>query len=199
MREEGDNLVERGYWQNPPNWPTHKGSEALWEELGRTVATFGMLEDTLARAQFAVTGQQQQVEGVELERQMQTWASELIKGLIEPLKPLGGKLAAAWKAADGELTDGHRAIANEIRVLADERNRLCHGAWIAFEQPDQGTVRYFARKFDVGGVYLETRSVQDLAEIRGRVKAVIEDVIADTEARTNRPFPGRGNLRPEPA
>ena len=176
-------MVEGGYRQNPPNWPTDKGSEALWEELGRTVATFGMLEDTLARAHFHVTGQQKPVDGVELEQQVEAWAAQLISSLPETLKPLADRIEAAWKALDGELTDGHGAIANEIRILADERNRLCHGAWIAFEQPDQGTVRYFARKFDVGGVYLETRSVQDLAEIRGRVKAVIEDVIADTEGR----------------
>ena len=197
MRRGGDNPDEGGYWQNPPNWPTHKGSEALWEELGRTVATFGMLEDTLARACFHVTGQQRPVEGVDPKAQLDAWAAKLIGSLIEPLKPLAHRLEAAWKALDGKLSDRRAEIIQEIAMLADERNRLCHGAWIAFDEPDRGTVRYFPRKFDVGGDYLATRSVQDLIEIRGRVAAIIEDVIADTEARTGYPFPGRAGVRPE--
>ena len=197
MNESGDNPDEGGYWQNPPNWPTHRGSEALWEELGRTVASFGMLEDTLARAHFHMTGQQQLVEGVDPKEQLDAWAARLLRGLTEPLKPLADRLEAAWKALDGELSDRRAEIAQEIRMLADERNRLCHGAWIAFDEPDRGTVRYFPRKFDVGSDYLAARSVQDLTRIRSRVVAIIEDVIVDTEARSGCPFPGRASIRPE--
>ena len=188
MREGGDNPDEGGYWQNPPNWPTHKGSEALWEELGRTIATFGMLEDTLARACFHVTGQQQPVEGVDPKEQLNAWAAELVSNLPETLKPLADRMKAAWKALDGELTERRAAMAHEIKMLADERNRLCHGAWIAFDEQDRGTVRYFPRNFDVGEIFLETRSVEDLAEVRRRVTALINEIIADTQRRTNRPF-----------
>ena len=188
MREGGDNPDEGGYWQNPPNWPTHKGCEALWEELGRTVATFGMLEDTLARAYFHITGQQEPIEGVDPKEQLEAWAADLTGRLPETLKPLADRMKAAWKALDGELTEGRAAMANEIKVLADERNRLCHGAWIAFEHPDRGTVRYFPRNFDVGDVFLDTRSVEDIAEVRRRVTALILEIIADTQRRTNRPF-----------
>ena len=188
MKEGGDNSDEGGYWQIPPDWPTHKGSEALWEELGRTVATFGMLEDVLARAYFHVTGQQQPIEGVDPKEQLEAWAADLIGRLPETLKPLADRMKAAWKTLDGELTERRAAVAHEIKKLADERNRLCHGAWITFDEPDRGTVRYFPRNFDVGEIFLETRSVEDLAEIRRRVTALIVEIIADTQTRTNRPF-----------
>ena len=193
MREGDDNPDEGGYWQIPPDWPTHKGSEALWEELGRTVATFGMLEDTLARAYFHVTGQQQLIEGVDPKEQLpkeqlEAWAADLIGRLPETLKPLADRMKAAWKALDGELTERRAAMADEIKILADERNRLCHGAWVAFNEPDRGTVRYFPRKFDVGEIFLDTRSVEDLAGVRRRVTALISEIIADTQTRTNRPF-----------
>ena len=41
----------------PAEWPTHRGTPAFWEELGRTVAAFGFLEDTLAKATHAPQGQ----------------------------------------------------------------------------------------------------------------------------------------------
>ena len=77
---------------------------------------------------------------------------------------------------------------HEIRMLSDEGKKLCHGAWMAFEEPDRGTVRYFPRNFDVGEIFLETRSVEDLAEVRRRVTALISEIIVDIQTRTNRPF-----------
>ena len=37
-------------------------------------------------------------------------------------------------------------------------------------------------------IFLETRSVEDLTEVRWRVTALINAIIADTQTRTNRPF-----------
>jgi hypothetical protein len=37
----------------PPLFPTHRHSSMFWESLGRTVATFGFLEEVLGKAIFA--------------------------------------------------------------------------------------------------------------------------------------------------
>jgi hypothetical protein len=37
----------------PASFPTHRHSAAFWENLGRTVATFGFLEEVLGKAIFA--------------------------------------------------------------------------------------------------------------------------------------------------
>lgn len=39
----------------PANFPTHRHDPAFWEALGRTVATFGFLEEVLGKAIFAFT------------------------------------------------------------------------------------------------------------------------------------------------
>jgi len=39
----------------PTGFPTHKHPSEFWEALGRTVATFGFLEETLGKAIFAFT------------------------------------------------------------------------------------------------------------------------------------------------
>lgn len=40
----------------PENFPTHRHAGAFWEALGRSVATSGFLEETIAKAIFAFTG-----------------------------------------------------------------------------------------------------------------------------------------------
>ncbi len=39
----------------PPLFPTHRHSPQIWEQLGRTVATYGFLEEVLGKAIFAFT------------------------------------------------------------------------------------------------------------------------------------------------
>jgi len=36
----------------PPLFPTHRHSAMFWENLGRTIATFGFLEEVLGKAIF---------------------------------------------------------------------------------------------------------------------------------------------------
>jgi hypothetical protein len=39
----------------PPLFPTHGHSPQFWEQLGRTIATYGFLEEALGKAIFAFT------------------------------------------------------------------------------------------------------------------------------------------------
>ena len=186
----GESAVEERRIPDPGQWPTATGSVAFWEELGRTVATLGMLEDTLARAFFALSGQALVDQERDVQRQLDEWCAQLVAGLSETLKPLADRMAATWCRQDGALSERHGAMREAIRELADERNRLCHGAWIHFESADTGTVRYFAKRKERAGVHNATRSVKALARTRHRAADLIRDVIEDTRHRTGKPFPG---------
>ncbi len=48
--------------QLPELYPTHFHEAVFWEWLGRTVATFGFLEDVLGRAIFAFTATREYTE-----------------------------------------------------------------------------------------------------------------------------------------
>ena len=39
----------------PPGWPLSKDNTMFWEELRKTVAAFGYLQDTLTSAYYSVT------------------------------------------------------------------------------------------------------------------------------------------------
>lgn len=175
----------------PENWPTHIGSGAFWEELGRTVAALGMLEDTLASALIVLSGQRPAADDHNAEEQVQEWYREVAEYLSGALHPLANSLAAAWEERDGALSEEQRTICDEIRSLAKERNRLCHGAWTAFDQPDTGTVRFFERRQEFAGRHTARRSMESMARTRGRAAMVIAELVADIEARTGEPFPGR--------
>lgn len=78
----------------PDNFPTHHHAGAFWEALGRTVATFGFLEETLAKAIFAFTGTRE-IPADEIEEEFEKWLSTLQKAVSDPL---GGLIDAYGKA-----------------------------------------------------------------------------------------------------
>ena len=49
MEETPENRVVVDLESLPPMFPTHLHSAELWEHLGRTIATFGHLEEVWAR------------------------------------------------------------------------------------------------------------------------------------------------------
>ena len=171
-----------------PNWPTHEGSAGFWEELGRTVATFGMLEDTLGKALFTATAQKQVSEGKELEREMAAWGAKVISGFSDTLGGLTKNIKVAWKQDGGGLSAEHAKVLKEIEELAKERNRLCHGAWMAFKTKDEGLVRYYPQGKELDGGHMVTRSLSEIAETRKRATTVIKAVLADMGVRNKTVF-----------
>lgn len=60
----------------PNKFPTHGHEAAFWESLGRTVATFGFLEEILKKAIFAFTATIT-YEDSEIEQAYDKWLSKL--------------------------------------------------------------------------------------------------------------------------
>ncbi len=78
----------------PSQFPTHRHSGSFWEQLGRTVATFGFLEEVLGRAIFALTATIN-YEEIEIEAAFEKWFPTLERALTDPL----GRLIEAYEKA----------------------------------------------------------------------------------------------------
>lgn len=68
----------------PPAFPTHLHSEEFWASLGRTVATFGFLEETLGKAIFAFTATRE-YPADEINEAYEKWLPTLQRALSDPL------------------------------------------------------------------------------------------------------------------
>ena len=156
----------------PSDWPTHKGSREFWEEIGRTVASFGFLEDTLARARFAVAGSRERKEDEIDEIFIQKkWIQSLEVSLYDNLNGLTKRIRKAFMD-DGRIPQEVGAeIVERLERLKDWRNALCHGAWTHFAANGCANLR-FIRKADDGPEpeMLDGRlSREEIARIRTEV------------------------------
>jgi hypothetical protein len=68
----------------PVQYPTHLHSPKFWEALGRAVATFGFLEETIGRAIFAITGTRE-VPDEEIDVALEQWETTLEAAISNPL------------------------------------------------------------------------------------------------------------------
>jgi hypothetical protein len=112
----------------PLNFPTHRHNSEFWELLGRSVATFGFLEETLAKAIFAFTGMQEVPED-QVESRLEEWYKTLEKALKDSLGGLISAYATAVKSHAKADTGDFDKLVSALREAALIRNVVCHGAW----------------------------------------------------------------------
>lgn len=113
-----------------PNFPTHMHEAAFWEELGRVVATFGFLEETLAKAIFAFTATTEYDEEA-VAAALEKWQPTLERALTDAL---GGQISAyenAVKAHGGLQMVNFDELIEDLKAATSVRNALCHGSWRA--------------------------------------------------------------------
>jgi hypothetical protein len=114
--------------QLPPSFPTHRHSPQFWEQLGRTVATYGFLEEVLGKAIFAFTATRK-FRPDEIEAAYQNWLPQLERALTDQLSNLAesyGKAVRDNRAATIENID---ELIEHIKKATVTRNVLCHGSW----------------------------------------------------------------------
>jgi hypothetical protein len=118
----------------PSLFPTHRHSAMFWENLGRTIATFGFLEEVLGKAICAFTATARYPES-EVEAAFEKWLPTLERALIDSLAGLidayGKAVRSNSEASIRNLDD----LLNELRKASLIRNVLCHGSW---RPPDAG-------------------------------------------------------------
>ncbi|MCL1058842.1 hypothetical protein L2729_12705 [Shewanella gelidimarina] len=112
----------------PELFPTHQHEADFWEILGRTVATFGFLEEILGKAIFALTATKPYSED-ESQIAYENWSKKLEKALIDQLS----RLTKAYTKAISEHPDSTITNLGELIQQLEEaakiRNVICHGSW----------------------------------------------------------------------
>ncbi len=112
----------------PVQFPTHLHPAEFWEALGRVVATFGFLEETLGKAIFSFTATRQYPE-MEIQAAYERWLPTLQRALSDPLGGLidsyGKAVRENPKATISNLDD----LTDHLRKASTIRNVLCHGSW----------------------------------------------------------------------
>jgi hypothetical protein len=160
----------------PPEFPTQRHQPEFWEQLGRTIATFSFLEETLSKAIFAFTATTEYSEE-EVQKALAKWPDQLKRTLSDTLYPLAevyAKVVRGHQDSDFKNLDD---LIEDIKRTADVRNALCHGSW---QQPDAaGSSELFffnkiGEKFDTRIDIVWLRQVQ--AHVVDLICAVISSV-----------------------
>lgn len=128
----------------PDLFPTHMHESIFWEKLGRTVATFGFLEEMLAKAIFAFTGTRPYDES-EVEEAFENWVPKLEKALSDQLGSLIDSYAKAVREHPDSKMENFDQLVEDLKKAAEIRNVLCHGSW---KVPDQNgaSVPFFVNR-----------------------------------------------------
>jgi hypothetical protein len=153
----------------PLLFPTHLHPPEFWEALGRTIATFGFLEETLGKAIFAFTGTRRFATQGEAEKAFTGWLPTLERALSDPLGGLIDMYGKAVKEHANASITNLGDLLEDLRMASTLRNVLCHGSW---RQPDAAgcSVPLFVTKkmkiFDTGvDVAFLLRTRQHVAEL----------------------------------
>lgn len=125
---------EKGHVLNramlPALWPTHGHNSEFWERLGRTVATFGFLEEALGKAVFAFTATRTYPR-TEIHEAYEAWIPTLERALYDTLGSLIDSYAKAVRGHPSAIVTNLDDLVAELRKAAEIRNVLCHGSWRA--------------------------------------------------------------------
>jgi thymidylate synthase len=173
----------------PALFPTHRHSPQFWEQLGRTVATFGFLEEVLGKAIFAFTGTRI-YSADEIEDAVKTWAPKLEKALQDQLNSLADSYGKAVKENQNAKVENVDELIKSIKDAANVRNILCHASWRSPDAEGKSLPFFVNRKNEV----VETKmDIQYLRRIQGHATDLACAVI-DTVTQMGWEFPGSGGL-----
>jgi hypothetical protein len=112
----------------PPLFPTHRHSPQFWEHLGRTIATYGFLEEVLGKAIFAFTATRN-YRLDEIEAAYQAWLPQLERALTDQLWNLAEAYGRAASDNPATTTKNMDELVDHIKKATVIRNVLCHGSW----------------------------------------------------------------------
>ncbi len=119
-------IIDRG--SLPPLFPTNRHSPQFWEQLGRTVATFGFLEEVLGKAIFAFTATRA-YSPEEIDAAYQAWLPQLERALTDDLSKLARAYGEAASDYSALTTENIGELVELIKQATVIRNVLCHSSW----------------------------------------------------------------------
>lgn len=117
----------------PTDFPTHRHPANFWENLGRTVATFGLLEEVLCKAIFAFTATRT-YDDAEIGDAYEQWLPKLQRALSDQLGGLIETYGKSVREHSNATFSNLPELLDDMRAASKIRNVLCHGSWRC---PDQ--------------------------------------------------------------
>jgi hypothetical protein len=112
----------------PEQFPTHRHEPEFWEALGRCVATFGFLEETLGKAIFSFTATRPYGED-EIQQAYAEWLPKLEHALTDQLTNLINNFEKAVLDHPMATISNLDELLDDLREASRIRNVLCHGSW----------------------------------------------------------------------
>ena len=171
----------------PDDFPTHVHSAEFWEQLGRTIATFGFLEEILGKAIFAFTATRQYTED-EIEAAYERWLPTLEKALIDSLSRLIEAYGKSIRDNKRATISGDelQSLLNELTESSEIRNVLCHASWWMPDVEGKSIPFFVNREKEVFGTPVD---IEFLKQVRRHVVDLICEVIQSV-ADMGYQFPG---------
>ncbi|MGR6738521.1 MULTISPECIES: hypothetical protein [Pseudomonas] len=128
----------------PNDYPTHIQPAEFWEVLGRTVATFGLLEDVLCKAIFALTATKPYSDA-EIASAYEKWVTTMERSLSDPLGNLIDTYGKAVREHPEATISNCDDLLKDLRAASKVRNVLCHGAWRT-PDPSGASIPFYVNK-----------------------------------------------------
>ena len=174
----------------PKMFPTHRHAPEFWEHLGRAIASFGFLEDTLKKAYFSFTGTTPVApEGAE--RAVEQWGKRLEKVVTMQLWNLANEFEGAATANPTRSTENIGELVADIKKAAELRNILCHGSWMLPDNEGKSLPRFSKKDRATGEIvqFADKIGIEYLSQVQSHVTDLICSVI-DTVTHMGYQFPG---------
>lgn len=165
----------------PADWPVPQGPDGFWQELGRTIAAFGHLEQMLGSACYALLIAPEQMEAF-LEsptgKAASRWVERTRKTWVDALHGLISEFDRGLRDARRIPHAVREGLVADLRLLRPWRNALCHGAWLDVDEDGCGHLVHFF--LDDGALAaFEPRKItlQGLSDVRARTLDVTIRVV----------------------
>jgi hypothetical protein len=169
----------------PEQFPTHQHDPAFWEALGRTVATFGLLELGLGKAIFALSGTKLVTE-TDVKAAIGKWKTKLEKAATDTLGARIKSYEAELRSHPEAAVEGLDDLISDLNDVARLRNALCHGSWLPPDGDGKSKLQFVDRKLETFPTPID---IAFLDELRRKV-VFLTVAVMNTVTHMGYQFPG---------
>ncbi len=169
----------------PDQFPTHRHKSEFWEKLGRIVATFGFLEETLGKAIFAFAATRPYSEK-EVLKAYEDWLPNLERALYDQLGNLIEAYGKAVRDHPNATIENLDELLCKLKAASKIRNVICHGSWGPPDSEGASLPFFVSRQMERFETPIDT---QYLIQLQRHVSELICTVIC-TVTHIGWQFPG---------
>jgi len=173
----------------PQQYPTNHLTAEFWEHLGRTVATYGFLEEVLGKAIFALTATRTYTSNEAADQAFQEWLPKLERALSDPLGSLIVTYGKAIREHQSASFEGLDDLITMLKTASQIRNILCHGSWRKPDENGASVPLFVNRNKQIS----ETSINIDFLRQNQRAVAEMACIVISTVTHIGIQFPGSGS------